>query len=71
MPALFFPNPDALRLALASGLVPAALTSAPVRAGRDEPGRLWLELDELPARETLTALGRFGIVAVGAAGAPT
>ncbi|MFM8273173.1 MAG: hypothetical protein ACKODX_12725 [Gemmata sp.] len=71
MPALFVPNADALRLVLASGLVPAALTAAPVRAGRDDHGRIWLHLDELPGRETLAALGRLGVVAVGAPGAPT
>lgn len=70
MPALFFPNLDALRLALASGLIPVAVTSAPVRAGIDAP-HLWLELDTLLPRETLTALGRLGVGALGAPGVPT
>jgi hypothetical protein len=70
MPAVFFPTADALRLALASGLLPAVITNAPAHAGRDDGGRLWVELDELPPREVLSALGRFGVVAVGDAGPP-
>ena len=70
MPALFFPNLDALRLALASGLVPVALTSAPARARVDAP-HIWIELDELLPRETITALGRLGVIALGTPGAPT
>ncbi len=70
MPALFFPNLDTLRLALASGLVPTRVTLAPVRAGLDAP-HLWLDLDELLPRETLTALGRLGVVALGAPSVPT
>ncbi|HEY1191237.1 MAG TPA: hypothetical protein VGE74_26625, partial [Gemmata sp.] len=71
MPALFFPTSDALRLALASGLVPGNVTGAPGRAGRDEAGRLWVELDELPGRDTLSALGRFGVVAQGGSAVST
>ncbi|AWM36934.1 hypothetical protein GobsT_51910 [Gemmata obscuriglobus] len=70
MPALFFPNPDALRLALASGLVPSCVTGVPGRAGRDDTGRIWVELDQLPPRDVLAAIGRFGVVAVGSPGAP-
>src|SRR5436305_4748343 len=67
MPALFFPNPNALRLALASGLVPAALARAPAAAGFDAQGRLWLELADLPPRESLAALARLGVQALGGA----
>ncbi len=70
MPALFFPNLDTLRLALASGLLPTALTSAPVRSRVDAP-HVWVELDELLPRETITALGRLGVIALGTPGAPT
>jgi hypothetical protein len=65
MPALFCPNLDSLRLTLASGLLPATVTSAPVRAGFDDHAHLWLEIDELPSRDILNALNRFGIVAHG------
>src|SRR5437762_2781077 len=58
MPALFFPNLDALRLVLASGVVPPAVARAPGRAGFDAHGRLWLEPAELPPREALAAAGR-------------
>ncbi|MDY3559599.1 hypothetical protein R5W23_000593 [Gemmata sp. JC673] len=68
MPALFFPNPDVLRLTLASGLVPSRVTGVPGRAGRDDAGRTWVELDQLPPRDVLTAIARFGVV-VGSPGA--
>lgn len=71
MPALFFPTTDALRLALASGLVPGGGAPAPGRAGFDASGRLWLEPDELPSREALAALARLGVVALGSPGVPT
>src|SRR5438270_164909 len=58
MPALFFPNLDALRLALASGLVPTTVARAPARAGFGDHGHLWLEPDELPSREALTSPAR-------------
>lgn len=71
MPALFFPNPDALRLVLASGIVPHELTQLPTRAGLDDHGRLWLALRELPPRDTLAALARLGVRALGEANVPT
>jgi hypothetical protein len=71
MPALFVPTLDALRLALASGLVPGAAALAPGRAARDAGGHLWLEPDEHPTRDALTALGRLGVVALGNPGVPT
>src|SRR5215475_738490 len=71
MPALFFPNLDALRLALTSGLVPLVVARAAARAGFDAHGHLWLEADELPSRESLTALARFGVLTLGAPGVAT
>lgn len=70
MPALFFPNPDALRLVLASGVLPAAVTAAPARAGWDEHGRLWVEPAAPLPRPALAALGRFGVQTLGG-GHPT
>ena len=61
MAALFFPHQSALRLALANGLVPAEMSRAPVMAGFDSQGRLWLELAELPPRESLASLARVGV----------
>lgn len=71
MPALFFPTPDALRLALTSGLVPPELARAPAAAGTDAHGRLWVEAPELPPREALSALARFGVRAQAEPGAAT
>src|SRR5207253_1747876 len=42
MSALLFPTADALRLALASGVVPAGVARGPVAAGRGDGGGLWL-----------------------------
>ncbi|MCI0699760.1 MAG: hypothetical protein L0241_01570 [Planctomycetia bacterium] len=71
MPALFFPNLDALRLALASGLVPAIVSQAPVRVACDNHGHLWLEPDEPLARESLAALVRLGVRVQGGSVIPT
>ena len=71
MPALFFPNLDALRLVLASGAVPPELARAPARAGFDGHGRLWLEPAEPPPREALAAMARLGVRAHGDGGVPT
>src|SRR5438093_8263115 len=71
MPALFFPNLDTLRLVLASGVVPPAVSDAPARAGFDGHGRLWLEPAELPPRDILAALGRLGVRTLGEAGVLT
>jgi hypothetical protein len=70
MPALFFPNPDALRLVLASGVLPPAVTAAPARAGFDPQGRLWLDPGVPLPRHTLAGLGRFGVQTLGG-GEPT
>src|SRR6478735_5238054 len=71
MPALFFPNLDALRLVLASGIVPPAVTGAPARAGFDANGRLWLEPPALPGRDALAGMARLGVQALGAGGGLT
>ncbi|MFL5343091.1 MAG: hypothetical protein ACJ8F7_23415, partial [Gemmataceae bacterium] len=65
MPTLLFADRDALRLALASGGLPPALTHAPALAGADATGRLWLRPEtELP-REAAAALGRLGVAILG------
>ncbi len=71
MAALFFPNLNALRLALTSGLVPSEITRNPAAAGFDTHGRLWLEPAELPSRESLAALARLGVQALGGTAVPT
>ena len=71
MPALFFPNLDALRLVLASGIVPPAAARAPGRAGFDDHGRLWLQPAELLPREALAAMARLGVQAHGGCGVAT
>jgi hypothetical protein len=64
MPTLVFPEREALRLALASGRVPAPLADAPANAGVDDQGRLWLTTDAPLTREALAALAEFGVRAV-------
>jgi hypothetical protein len=71
MPALFFPTPDALRLALTSGLVPPEVARAPALACTAPAGRAWIEPPEPLARETVAALARFGVQVHGAPGVPT
>lgn len=61
MSALLFPTADALRLALAAGVIPPAVARGPVAAGRGDGGELWLTPSvPLPA-DLLTALARFGV----------
>jgi len=71
MAALLFPNPAALRLALASGVVPDQFARAPARGEIDQHGHIWIELAELPPRQVLAPLSRFGIQALGKAGIAT
>jgi hypothetical protein len=61
MPALFFPNPDALRLVIASGFLPLGITDTPARVSFDEHGGLRLDPSTFPTRELLSGLGRFGV----------
>jgi FtsH ternary system-associated peptide len=60
MPALSFPNPTALRLALANGVIPPAIARATAVCGVDAQGRIWIELTQPLSRETLAALHRLG-----------
>src|ERR1700722_16559010 len=71
MPSLFFPNLNALRLVLSSGLIPTDLTRAPASAGFDPHGRLWLEITAFSAREIISAMSRVGVQAVGKIAVPT
>src|SRR5215207_6328056 len=68
MPAIFFADLDALRLALASGAVPPAVSRAPARAGFDAAGRLWLEPAAPLPRDSVAALARLGAAVQGASG---
>ncbi len=65
MPTLFFSDRDTLRLALASGGVPQAVTHAPAVAGHDEQGRLWLTTQAWLPKEALMTLSLFGVQIVG------
>jgi hypothetical protein len=71
MPALCFPNPSVLRLALTSGLVPPAVAREPAAAGADPAGPVWVEPAEPLPRESLAALARLGVRAHAAAAVPT
>lgn len=68
MPALFFPNLDALRLVLASGIVPPGVSAAPARAEYDSHGRLWLEPATVLPRDSLAGLARMGVQTLGSGG---
>ncbi len=61
MPALFFPNPDALRLALAAGIVPTEVARQRIRAGLDGNGRAWVEQPEELTRDAVAGLQRIGV----------
>lgn len=61
MPALFFPNPDAVRLAIAAGIVPSDVARSAVRAGLDANGRAWVERPEELTRDAVAALQRIGV----------
>ena len=70
MPALFFPSLDALRLVLASGIVPPATTDAPAHARLDDHGRLWLEPVVPLPQEVIGPLARMGVQVLGDPGQP-
>lgn len=61
MSALLFPTSDALRLALASGVIPPAVACGPVAAGRGDGGELWLTPSVPLPPDLLAALARFGV----------
>src|SRR5947209_6274739 len=65
MPTLLFPDRDTLRLALASGVVPAAVSGRPARGGFDDQGRLLVAPESPLARETLAGLVRLGVQVLG------
>jgi len=65
MPALFFPNSDTLRLILSSGIVDPVITRQPTRATSDGHGRVWIELAELPPRDSVFTLTRLGVQTLG------
>ncbi len=71
MPALFFPNLNTLRLALANGLVSTEISRSPAAAGFDDQGRLWLNPVESPNRESLAALAHIGVQVLGEIRIPT
>lgn len=61
MPALFFPNPDAVRLAIAAGIVPPDVARRPVRAGFDTLGRVWVDPPADLPRDAVAGLQRIGV----------
>jgi hypothetical protein len=61
MSALLFPTADALRLALASGVIPLVVARGPVAAGVADGGELWLAPSHPPPAEVLAALTRIGV----------
>ena len=58
---LSFPDPDTLRLAITSGVVPLAVTLAPAAAG-DDGGRLLVKPSVSVPGEVLEGLNRLGNV---------
>ncbi|HET6573680.1 MAG TPA: hypothetical protein VFG68_08780 [Fimbriiglobus sp.] len=72
MPTLCFPNPDALRLALASGIVPPEAARQPVRGAADAHGRTWADVPDGFPKDALAALARIGVTLHGpGTGPPT
>lgn len=61
MPVLCFPNPNALRLALASGIVPPGAARQPIRGATDDHGRPWAEVPVGFPKDSLAALARIGV----------
>ncbi|MFO0798944.1 MAG: hypothetical protein U0804_15865 [Gemmataceae bacterium] len=58
---LHFPDPEAVRLALTSGLVPADVTLAPAAVSTDAHGRLYVEPTPSISKTTLKVLDRLGV----------
>ncbi len=61
MLSLFFPNADALRLALASGIVPAEVARSEIAASEGEPGSIWIRTSAALEKETRAALAHIGV----------
>jgi hypothetical protein len=58
---LLFPDPDTVRLALTSGLVPADVTLAPTAVSTDDQGRLYVEPSVSLSKATTKVLDRLGV----------
>src|SRR5262245_16340029 len=67
---LYFPDLDTLRLALTSGAVPPAVGLAPVAAGFDDQGHVWLRPSAPLPRPALADLRELGVQPVKAVPAP-
>jgi hypothetical protein len=65
MASLHFPNHEALRIALASGLVPASVAKSAVSAFIPPRGGLWLTFERDLPGEAYSSLQRFGARAFG------
>ena len=61
MLSLFFPNPDALRLALASGIIPDDVARDGVSAAPGEPSGLWIQSGATLDKPSLAALAHIGV----------
>jgi len=61
MLSLLFPNPDALRLALASGIIPAGVASTEIAAAPGDAGGLWIETKSALDKHPLAALAHIGV----------
>ena len=70
MPVLCFPNADALRLALAAGIVPPDVARRPVRGATDRHGRLWAEVPADITKDVVTGLTRIGVTIHGLESGP-
>jgi hypothetical protein len=69
--ALYFPDLHTLQLALTSGAVPPALAQAPVTAGFDDDGHVWVEPSAPVPRAAQAELKKLGVQAVKKMDAPS
>jgi hypothetical protein len=60
MPAIVFPNLDAVCSALAGGAVPSAVGRGPARVGVDDTGQVWLQPAAAISQDFARALTRVG-----------
>src|SRR5437899_2316270 len=63
MMTFVFPDPDTLRLALTTGVVPPAVALAPARAGTDAEGRPWVRPTGPVPPKVADRLQRLGVQA--------
>ncbi len=61
MLSLLFPNTEALRLALASGIIPDEVARQGVAAAPGNPSGFWIRTASPLSKEALSALGRIGV----------